>query len=119
MRLKTVTQVVTAGDGWEQNINCVWTKDAKPVAGKPRMSLISASLVFLFCFFSFPNACMPSVLVEPLRDMGWNGMSAQWVSYEFPIWCPDIPDLDCNGWSFSGPNTDDVSVSGYLANWGK
>ena len=59
---------------------------------------------------------MPSVLVEPLLDFGWNGMSVDWTSYDIPKPCPNIPGLNCG--SVSGNVYTDyvyayISLDGY------
>ena len=80
------------------------------------MSLMSASLIFLLCLVSFSNGCMPSVLVQPLTDLGWNGMNVQLTSFDFPIFCPDIPGFSC-GPAYGQLNTDDVDTNIFLADY--
>ena len=64
-----------------------------------KMSTISSSLIFFTCLVSFSSACLPSVITEPLSNIGWNGMDVEWFG-ELPFgisdFCPSIAGFSCN-----------------------
>ena len=80
------------------------------------MSIISTSLFFLVCFASFSTSC--KVFTEPISGLAdaWGGINMGWVSYDFPVFCPDIPGLDC-GYYVGQLSTDDVEVDVALIDW--